>query len=81
MTKAVKQLRKHLDNGPHDTYEVYDIADAALSALEAVLAVLDGYTMPSRLHDPTGYAGDELETLEGYIREAIQEVLGDDDGS
>ena len=48
-------------------------------AVRAVLGVLDDYTMPSKLHDPTGITGAELETLEGYIREAIQEVLGDDD--
>ena len=47
---------------------------------QAVLAVLDDYTMPGKLHDPTGIAGAELETLEGYIREAITDALkGDDD--
>ena len=48
-------------------------------AVRAVLGVLDDYPMPGMLHDPTGITGAELETLEGYIREAIQEVLGDDD--
>ena len=48
-------------------------------ALRAVLDVLDDYTMPGKLHDPTGIAGAELETLEQYIREAITETLGTDD--
>ena len=59
--------------------EADDNTGSLARALEAVLDVLDDYTMPGKLHDPTGIAGAELETLEGYIREAIQETLGADD--
>ena len=60
--------------------EADDNTGSLARALEAVLDVLDDYTMPGKLHDPTGIAGAELETLEGYIREAITDALkGDDD--
>lgn len=70
------------------TYEGQDAEFIALSrtalpqlaqALSGVLDVLDDYTMPGKLHDPTGIAGAELESLEGYIREAIHDALGGDD--
>ena len=50
-------------------------------AVRAVLGVLDDYPMPGMLHDPTGIAGAELETLERYIRETLINTLGGDDAA
>lgn len=49
---------------------------AMAKAVRGVLDVLDDYTMPSKLHDPTGIAGAELETLEQCIKIAIADALG-----
>lgn len=59
--------------------EANDDTGRLARALRTVLAVLDDYTMPGKLHDPTGIAGAELETLEQYIREAITDAMEEDD--
>ena len=49
-------------------------------AVRAVLGVLDDYPLPDRTQDPTGYTTARIELLEGYVREALQEALGANDG-